>query len=127
MTIATPLTRALAALENSDRFMDLVEQEGYMNTCDVFDQLFALSDVIYELMLTPGTKVRMNDACHAAMAKSSGAHLVEFWGCIGIVEGPVDYTGPSCQIKQFGPEVDVRWQPSNLRYAYKPEHLEIVQ
>lgn len=47
-------------------------------------------------------------------------HVEEFGDCIGIVEGPVDWG--TCQ----GPEVDVRWYPSRLRYAYHPDNLEVV-
>ena len=47
-------------------------------------------------------------------------HTEEFFGCIGIVECLLDYG--ICK----GPEVDVRWQPSNLRYGYHPDQLEIV-
>ena len=48
----------------------------------------------------------------------SWEHVKEFEDCTGIVIGPVEWgSGTS------GPEVDVRWQPSNLRYAYLPDRL----
>lgn len=47
-------------------------------------------------------------------------HIDEFGDCVGTVEGPVDYG------VQKGPELNVRWQPSNLRYGYHPDHLEEV-
>lgn len=50
----------------------------------------------------------------------SDAHVREFGGCVGIVIGPVDYG------TQQGPEVDVRWLPSRLRYAYDPKELKRV-
>lgn len=51
-------------------------------------------------------------------ANGSGEHVKEFGACEGVVQGPA---GPGW------PEVDVRWQPSNLRYAYDPKHLVEVQ
>jgi hypothetical protein len=53
-------------------------------------------------------------------ANGSGAHVDEFGKCIGIVQGPTNYG-----LRQ-GPEVDVRWLPSRLRYGYKPEDLVLV-
>lgn len=47
-------------------------------------------------------------------------HIKEFGDCIGIVIGLVDYGS------QQGPEVDVRWQPSNLRYGYHPDLLDKI-
>lgn len=52
--------------------------------------------------------------------KCSTGHIEEFGECEGVVQGLTDYGS------QKGPEVDVRWQPSNLRYAYHPSHLELV-
>jgi hypothetical protein len=53
--------------------------------------------------------------------KSTGCqdHVNEFGDKIGVVRGPVNYG------TQLGPEVDVIW-PGNLRYAYKPEDLDVV-
>lgn len=63
----------------------------------------------------------MTKACKAHMATSgSWEHIAEFGSCVGIVDGLLDYG------TQKGPEVDVRWQPSNLRYGYHPDDLEIV-
>jgi len=53
--------------------------------------------------------------------KCSTSHVDEFAGCVGVVEGPMFPDDPSA------PEVDVRWQPSGLRYGYHPSSLEIVQ
>ncbi len=50
----------------------------------------------------------------------STEHVEEFGDCEGIVQGLTDWGG------QMGPEVDVRWQPSNLRYAYDPKLLDVV-
>lgn len=64
----------------------------------------------------------MSPALKKALRRNkSGAHVKEFGHCIGIVQGPTDYG------TQKGPEVDVRWQPSNLRYAYAPEQLVRVR
>jgi hypothetical protein len=54
----------------------------------------------------------------ALQENGSREHVREFGECVGIVEGPVDYG------TQRGPEVNVRWQPSNLRYGYHPDDLE---
>lgn len=49
-------------------------------------------------------------------------HVDEFGECLGVVDDEVDYGGG-----QLGPEVNVRWQPSNLRYGYDPDQLVIVE
>lgn len=68
--------------------------------------------------MLPGTNVRMGEAIKKQLvANGCAEHVEEFGDCVGVVEGPTDY-GTS-----RGPEVDVRWQPSNLRYAYHPEEL----
>lgn len=56
------------------------------------------------------------------------AHLKEFGDCIGIVDKLIDYNNvPPEHIDydedKIGPEMDVHWQPSNLRYGYLPEML----
>ena len=68
--------------------------------------------------MPPGTKVRMGEAIKKQLiVNGCAAHVEEFGECVGLVEGLTDY-GTS-----RGPEVDVRWQPSNLRYGYLPEEL----
>ncbi len=70
--------------------------------------------------MKPGSKVRMSTRLMAAFrSNGSREHVTEFGGCVGIVEGLVDYG------TQMGPDVDVRWIPSYLRYAYQPEDLRI--
>jgi hypothetical protein len=72
--------------------------------------------------IKPGTLVRMKPALKQGFIKNGcKAHVDEFGHCIGVVEGPVDYGN------SLGPEVDVRWQPSNLRYMYHPDELEEVK
>lgn len=72
-----------------------------------------------------GFKVKMNkhfkDILVNARPFSSEEHIEEFGDCIGTIVGWVDYGS------QLGPEVDVRWQPSNLRYAYHPINLDLVE
>ena len=78
--------------------------------------------------MMPGTRVRMSQKCKDRLrANKSAAHVNEFGSCIGVVEGltnfgPYKGQGPD----QLGPEVDVRWEASNLRYGYHPDDLEVV-
>jgi len=56
-------------------------------------------------------------------------HIEEFGECVGVVDGLVDWNvvPPSDPLYvEPGPEVDVRWQPSNLRYAYDPNDLQLA-
>lgn len=72
--------------------------------------------------MKPGTKIKMTQTYKDGLSKNgSQKHVKEFGECIGIVIGLTDYGS------QKGPEVDVRWQPSDLRYAYLPEELERVK
>lgn len=48
-------------------------------------------------------------------------HVAEFGKCVGIVLGPVDYG------VHLGPEVDVQWQPSGLKYGYAIHQLEVIE
>lgn len=48
----------------------------------------------------------------------SSAHVDEFGDCVGIVEDPMFAEYPDL-------EVNVRWLPSRLRYAYLPSDLVI--
>ena len=66
--------------------------------------------------ILPGLEDQPDQGCRA----SSLAHLEEFGDCVGILEGPIDLGA------QLGPEWDVRWQPSGLRYAYHPDDLEAL-
>lgn len=70
--------------------------------------------------MKPGTKVKMGSHFkQALMANNCYEHIQEFGNCVGIVDGLADYGD------EKGPEVDVRWQPSNLRYSYHPDELEV--
>lgn len=71
--------------------------------------------------MKPGTRVKMSQRLKDALKRNgSSDHVHEFGNCVGIVQGPVNYG------TQVGPEVDVRWQPSNLRYAYHTDQLDVV-
>ncbi len=75
-----------------------------------------------EKSLVRGDHVRMTeDHKKRLRANKCAAHVKEFGSCVGIVEGPVDFG------LQKGPEVDVRWQPSNMRFAYHPKELDKVE
>jgi hypothetical protein len=79
--------------------------------------------------MKPGTKVRMSEAFKQELiANNSGEHVDEFGNCIGVVEDLVDYNNvdkahPDYDIAKVGPEVNVRWYPSKLRYGYHPDNL----
>ncbi len=51
------------------------------------------------------------------------AHVDEFGDCVGVVLGPMDLGDGERKDDTF---VDVRWQPSGLRYAYDSADLVIV-
>lgn len=61
----------------------------------------------------------------------SSAHADEFCNSVGIVSGLTDYNNcnpgdPDYDADKVGPEVDVYWQPDNLRYCYHPNQLVVV-
>jgi len=65
-----------------------------------------------------GTLVKMSEALKRELrTNDSKEHVDEFGECVGVVEGPTDFGS------QKGPELDVRWQPSGLRYCYHPSML----
>lgn len=79
----------------------------------------------------PGSRVMMSTLLKAALSETSPDHVEEFGQCVGVVVGPTDYnnvppTDASYDPSKVGPEVDVRWQPSNLRYAYDPDMLVVI-
>lgn len=82
------------------------------------------------LRLEPGRRVRLTRRFRKTMRWSgSRAHIKEFGRCVGIVQGPTDYNNvqpghPDYDESKVGPELDVRWLPSGLRYAYPPDALE---
>lgn len=80
------------------------------------------------VMMSPALKAALRGKCGEAGKHlgptcentcwgCSSAHVDEFGDCVGIVEGPVDYG------TQKGPEVEVLWLPSRLRYGYHPDQL----
>jgi hypothetical protein len=66
------------------------------------------------MKLKKGDLVRVTALCHSRHR--------EFLNCIGVVEGLVNYGVYEGEVI-LGPEIDVRWRPSNLRYAYKANEL----
>lgn len=69
-----------------------------------------------------GDMVAMTAGLKEKLLPHSKEHLEEFGHCVGVVEDLVDYGKGN-----FGPERNVRWFPSKLRYAYDPEDLYIVK
>jgi hypothetical protein len=92
--------------------------------------------------MSEGLKAKLRGDClpgkHAGATSDLGGdscfdcsteHVEEFGGCVGVIQGPTDYNNCKPDAHDYdpakvGPEVDVRWEPSNLRYAYLPEDLE---
>lgn len=66
-----------------------------------------------------GAKVRLTYAAKLAYIENDcEEHIREFGNCIGIIVGYPFPNDTSC--------VDVRWQPSNLRYCYLLDELEVI-
>lgn len=59
----------------------------------------------------------LGPSCEGDCWGCSSAHVDEFGDCVGLVEGLIDYG------TQKGPEVEVLWLPSRLRYGYHPDQL----
>lgn len=85
-------------------------------------------------MMKAGTRVRMSDDLKRVLrgkCGEAGHHLGPFWpeagpGCHGCSSDHVNEFGDCVGIVQeitSRPEIDVRWQPSNLRYSYKVNDL----
>ena len=74
------------------------------------------------MKITKGNKVKMSERLKSILT-SNGCeeHVIEFGNCIGIVEERVF---PDID---EAPEVNVRWQPSGLRYSYFPNELKKVK
>lgn len=67
--------------------------------------------------MKPGTLVKMSETIKQALIKNDcGDHVKEFEHCIGITGQHMEWP-----IGNKWPEIDVYWQPSNLRYGYDPE------
>lgn len=77
-------------------------------------------------------KVRMSKALKEKLkANNSFEHVKEFGNCTGVIEGLVDYNSvkpgeTGYDPSKVGPEVNVRWKPSNLRYAYSLDDLDEI-
>ena len=69
-----------------------------------------------------GTRVKMSTKLKKVLrANGSGEHVKEFGRCEGIVEEHLSHNGIEW------PEVNVRWEPSKLRYGYLPDQLVRVK
>lgn len=67
-----------------------------------------------------GTRVRMNERCKLKLCDNdSSEHVDEFGQCEGVVIGPAEGMGSGI--------VDVRWEPSGLRYCYWADDLAVIQ
>jgi hypothetical protein len=80
-------------------------------------------------MIKFGDKVGMRQSFKDSLIKNgSEEHIKEFGDCVGIVEDYVNYNnnGENDQNK-IGPELNVRWLPSKLRYGYLPEDLILIK
>jgi hypothetical protein len=104
----------------------LVELLILIKSVGQFD--FVMADPIYrqETLMHPnyslkaGDQVKMSPTLKANLiANGCQAHLDEFGDCVGIVEGLVFEDDPFA-------EVNIRWEPSGLRYGYDPLMLEKV-
>jgi hypothetical protein len=79
--------------------------------------------------LKAGDRVRMSPELKKKFSENkSKSHVKEFGNCVGVVQGPTDYNNckpgdPDYNPAIVGPEVDVRWEPSGLRYGYHPDFL----
>ena len=83
-------------------------------------------------MLKIGDRVKMTkEFKQKLIVNDSKDHVDEFGDCVGVVIGQTDYNNVSSNhrdydVNKIGPEFDVRWSPTNLRYGYHPDNLEIV-
>ena len=76
-------------------------------------------ELMTQVAFKRGDRVRMRKTLKQKLiANGSRAHLEEFGEAIGVVDGPVAWSSET-----IGPELDVRWLPDRLRYAYQPEDL----
>lgn len=76
-----------------------------------------------------GDLVKMNQKLKDELISNDcKEHVDEFGECIGIVEDKVNYNrdGENDPDK-IGPEYNVRWYPSKLRYGYSLEQLEKIK
>lgn len=84
-----------------------------------------MPNLVNNMNIKKGDIVKMSWKLRFALLKSkSFGHLFEFAFCKGIVGDLVNYNNDNeNHSEKLGPEINVRWQPSNLRYCYLPEEL----
>ena len=67
-----------------------------------------------------GLRVKMSDELKQSLiSNDSRDHVKEFGNCIGVIEGYIDGSSEE--------DVDVRWEPSKLRYGYPLKKLIIIR
>ncbi len=77
--------------------------------------------------MTEAFKRRMLETGTELAREGNIAHVKEFGRCVGTVEELVDYNKPGEKDPvKVGPEINVRWLPTKLRYCYHPDDLELV-
>jgi hypothetical protein len=69
-------------------------------------------------LMAPGTLVRFSDTFKASCPEGLRENMAEFSDCVGVLLGPM-FTDDPCV-------VDVRWQPSGLRYGYDVSFLTVA-
>jgi hypothetical protein len=74
----------------------------------------------FKSLMSVGQWVDGEDGRH--WRPNSRAHIKEFGRKIGVVLGLVDWGNGN-----IGPEYDVRWKHTKLKYAYAQEDLQIVR
>jgi hypothetical protein len=82
-----------------------------------------------KVRLTQQAKQEMMSSISNLLDNGLKEHVEEFGDCIGTVLGPVDFNNPG-EIRdenKVGPEIDVVWFPSRLRYAYDEDNLELYE
>jgi len=68
-----------------------------------------------------GIRVKMSEELKQFLIDNEcEEHVKDFGDCVGVVNGLSEYANSK------GPEVNVKWLPSNLRYDYDPKMLIIV-
>lgn len=80
------------------------------------------SEIIELNIFKKGDKVKMSESYKKSLIDNDcKEHVDEFGDCEGYVEDFVNYNKEGeNDLDKIGPEVNVRWQPSGLRYGYDP-------
>ena len=74
-----------------------------------------ISDVFWKV----GDRVKMSGDLKSSLTfGGSDDHVEEFGECTGVIDSDVEGRGT------VSPVIDVRWEPSGLRFGYDPRLLE---